>query len=97
MPWYQFHQNNSGGRFQPPAIKVWIQADNADQANIIATENGIYFDGVYNGIDCSCCGDRWSVVTESDAEDTINATESSWVSQWAKDDGVPVTITIIAK
>lgn len=25
---------------------------------------GLYFDGVHNGPDCHCCGDRWSAKSE---------------------------------
>ena len=32
-------------------------------ANDIAQGNGIYFNGVADGIDCDCCGDRWYPVT----------------------------------
>ena len=29
------------------------------EANTKACDIGIYFDGVANGADCECCGDRW--------------------------------------
>lgn len=61
---YTFSQNNSGGSFdfQEGRISkyVIIEAPNAVTANAKARELGIYFDGVRNGPDCSCCGDRWS-------------------------------------
>lgn len=56
---YPFKQNNSGGYFNEPAICVIIEADSADEANMKAEEEGIYFDGCYDRIDCPCCGDRW--------------------------------------
>lgn len=59
MPFFEFHQNNSGGAFKPPAINVIIEADNANEANEKALWHGIYFDGCAYGLDCSCCGDRW--------------------------------------
>lgn len=59
---YQFSQNNSGGRFtvnSRVAQFVVIEANNADEANARAKEVGMYFDGVYEELDCACCGDRW--------------------------------------
>lgn len=59
---YEFSQNNSGGGFdvdKKVCNKVFIEAESADEANAIAQELGIYFDGVEKGIDCGCCGDRW--------------------------------------
>ena len=57
---YTYSQNNSGGNFTGPATYVIVEAKNAKFANVIAEENGIYFDGCSSGRDCSCCGDRWS-------------------------------------
>lgn len=54
--WFNFRQNNSGGRFCEPAINVWVEAHNAEEANKRAGDVGIYFDGAG---DCPCCGDRW--------------------------------------
>lgn len=59
MPYFEFNQNNSGGSFGPPAINVIIEATDAEQANEIAENEGIYFDGCANDRDCPCCGDRW--------------------------------------
>lgn len=59
---FAFHQNNSGGSFQcddEVTEFVIIEAKNADHANSTAEFIGIYFDGCEQGIDCSCCGDRW--------------------------------------
>jgi hypothetical protein len=59
---YCFDQNNSGGSFHEDdrvCQHVIIEADSAGQANELAEDLGIYFDGCDQGIDCSCCGDRW--------------------------------------
>ena len=61
---FNFRQNNSGGLFViDDALgigpRVWIEAADADNANSQARKLGIYFDGVENGQDCECCGDRW--------------------------------------
>lgn len=62
---YTFRQNNSGGTF----VENWalgigrtviVEADSCDEANQIAEQIGLYFDGVG---DClSCCGPRWRSV-----------------------------------
>jgi|3_EtaG_2_1085321.scaffolds.fasta_scaffold285966_1 hypothetical protein len=69
MKFFTFSQNNSGGVFAGPAQYVIVQADDADDANAIAQDNGVYFDGCSTGWDCDCCGDRWypyhSDVTDS--------------------------------
>lgn len=62
--WYEFYQNNSGGSFTPPGRTVWIEAVSTIHANERALDIGIYFDGVNNGVDCDCCGDRWSRANE---------------------------------
>jgi len=65
LKWFNFHQNNSGGRFvADDAVDVYVivQAHTADEANQLAQRIGIYFHGVDAGIDCECCGDRWSAI-----------------------------------
>lgn len=59
MKFFTYHQNNSGGVFhsdEQVAPVVIIEAESAYDANDIALEVGIYFDG--EG-DCPCCGSRW--------------------------------------
>jgi len=61
--WFEYRQNNSGGSFvtnEDVSIYVLIQAEGREDANRKAEEVGIYFDGVSDGLDCDCCGDRWS-------------------------------------
>lgn len=60
---YQFNQNNSGGYFvvnDKLCNRLFIEADSEEEAVRKAEELGCYWDGVANGLDCSCCGDRWS-------------------------------------
>jgi hypothetical protein len=62
MPYFHFFQNPSFGVFDTDAgaaENVWIEAPDAHLANLRALKFGIYFDGVDQGRDCSCCGDRW--------------------------------------
>lgn len=58
--WFEYVQNNSGGHFNEPAIFVFVHAKNEDIANKIAFSSGVYFNGCDDGVDCSCCGDRWN-------------------------------------
>ena len=67
---YTFHQNNTGGSWAGPAHYVIIEADSAREANDIAVDHGLYFNGCALGHDCSCCGDRWYEVDEHDADKT---------------------------
>jgi hypothetical protein len=62
MDWYEFNQNNSGGVFEVTDTvchRVWIQAGSIDAAVQKAAALGVYFNGVEDGLDCACCGDRW--------------------------------------
>ena len=61
---YTYRQNNTGGDFivDPEAgisVQVIVEADSLDEANTRAETIGLYFDGVRDGMDCGCCGDRW--------------------------------------
>lgn len=69
MPYFTYHQNNSGGAYKGSAEYVIIEADNAEEANCIAEENGLYFNGCATGQDCPCCGDRWIKAYDYDATD----------------------------
>jgi hypothetical protein len=64
---FTYRQNNSGGRFIGE-INIIIEADSAKEADEIAQENGVYFDGVDDGHDCECCGDRWYRAWEDGTE-----------------------------
>ena len=61
---YTFCQINSGGSFDYNekdgiSVHVIIEAISSVEANEIAGNIGIYFNGCDDGIDCECCGDRW--------------------------------------
>lgn len=60
---YLFSQNNSGGSFivnDKVCHRLFIEADDGGEALQIAESLGCYWDGVNKGLDCPCCGDRWS-------------------------------------
>lgn len=61
---FTFNQNNSGGNFhykEQSGIThyVVVEAMDFDDATTRAETIGLYFDGVFDGRDCFCCGDRW--------------------------------------
>lgn len=63
---YHFVQNNSGGGFDIDidagiTVNVIVEATSATEAVEKAKSIGLYFDGVDAGVDCECCGDRWSI------------------------------------
>lgn len=72
LKWYQFRQNNSGGRFtqnDSVGTYVLIQARSGEEANDLAEDKaGIYFNGCDDGQDCSCCGDRWYRTSSDDGD-----------------------------
>lgn len=93
--YYHFRQNNSGGDFvfsDGISVHVIIEALSAEHANERAVECGLYFDGVSEGRDCSCCGDRWCKASEHDAEaspciygEPVGSPENiEWARMWAQ-------------
>lgn len=59
---YEISQNNSGGSFdtdEKVCHRLFIEAKSVEQAIEIAENLGCYWNGCENGMDCSCCGDRW--------------------------------------
>lgn len=63
LKWFEFDQNNSGGSFvvdDKVCHRLFIEAESFDDAVEKAEELGCYWYGVDKGMDCPCCGDRWS-------------------------------------
>jgi hypothetical protein len=59
---YEFAQNNSGGNFivdENLCQRIIIEAEYEESAIEKAEDLGCYWNGVEDGRDCSCCGDRW--------------------------------------
>lgn len=73
LNFYKFRQNNTYGQRQTVegvlGYAVYVQAYTAASANEIAQGLGIYFDGCASGLDCECCGDRWSRADEGEGEE----------------------------
>ena len=61
---YTYYQNNSGGFYDGPKYVI-VEAGSAEQADAVAVDNGVYFDGVRRGRDSDISGDRWLRATES--------------------------------
>ena len=54
---YLFNQYNSGGYFivnDKACHRLFIEADDGEEALRIAESLGCYWDGVNKGLDCSC-------------------------------------------
>ena len=71
MSFFMWSQNDSGGRFHVNDNLTWrvvIEADSYQQAEAKAFDLGVYYNGVEEGHDCDCCGDRWYEGSELDVE-----------------------------
>ncbi len=81
---YRFRQNNSGGYFMPPAIHVYVEADNDEQAvETFTSIEGVYLDSYR---DCSCCGGRWDEYisdTYSTEYEVLRAIEEEIKDRWS--------------
>ncbi|MDE2103780.1 MAG: hypothetical protein KGL39_41465 [Patescibacteria group bacterium] len=78
--YFEFTQCKSGGSFIINAERgigpiVWVEASCAEDANSRAEALGIYFNGVEDGRDCPCCGDRW-YAAHGDGEDLLSIDET---------------------
>jgi hypothetical protein len=76
--YFKFSQNNSGGHFEIDdergiGVEVLVEAVDLGHSISRASDIGLYFDGVAAGIDCQCCGDRWSHPWNDDGEDAPTA------------------------
>jgi len=49
-----------GSRSGSERPDVWVMAESEEEAARLAEQYaGVYFNGVAEGLDCGCCGDRW--------------------------------------
>jgi hypothetical protein len=79
MPWFEYWQNNSGGFYRDPARTLVIQAPDEETADRIAIDHGVYFNGVADGIDCDCCGDRWSPAWSCDGPEDVSDDDALFI------------------
>lgn len=62
LKFYEVSQNNTGGSFVTDGKlchRLYIEANSSTEADSIAEDLGCYWNGVDEGSDCPCCGDRW--------------------------------------
>jgi len=94
LNWYHFRQNNTGGSFTGPAISIYVQATDSEEADRIAEDNGAYFDG--SG-DCMCCGFRWNESWGAEDDDfDIEDIRSAESHRWAVMEGVQTSLIVFA-
>lgn len=96
---YSFGQNNSGGFWKDPAIQLIIEASSYSEAEKIAYDYGVYFNGCDEGIDCECCGDRWSTSWNEEGFDKPGVyTSGDWEEhrRRAPQDRVPSLMIVYA-
>ena len=83
---YEINQNNTGGSFvtnDKLCHRLFIEADSESEATDKAEDLGCYWNGVDDGMDCSCCGDRWYPSGNSvDLEDQNARWGGYEVSEW---------------
>ena len=86
MKFYELSQNNSGGSFDVNdklCHRLFIEAESEKAALEIAEDLGCYWNGVDDGMDCECCGDRWyKSADEVDLEKMNTEWKGLEVSQW---------------
>lgn len=92
LKWFRYWQNNSGGYFKEPARTVYIQAEDENQADSIAKDNDIYFNGVAKGLDCDCCGSRWS--SPWDGEEQLVIEKRDLKNPMAEEENIPVIMIV---
>lgn len=88
---YEFNQNNSGGGFDVDdkvCHRLFIEATSLDEAISKAENLGCYWNGVDNGMDCECCGDRWyEPSSHVDLEEINKRWKGYEVSEYLSDRG----------
>lgn len=82
---YEVSQNNSGGSFdvnEKVCHRLFIEAKSEEEATSIAEDLGCYWNGVSEGMDCPCCGDRWYGVDEVNLNDMNTKWNGYEVAEW---------------
>lgn len=91
---YGYDQNNSGGTYSTPIIQLWVEADSPQEADQLAQRHGVYFDGVDLGLDCECCGDRWSRASKWFTKESVTAGEQAeYLRDWWGGRGLQVMVS----
>ena len=85
-----FVQNNSGGSFHYDAdagigVNVAFEA-NSEEGAFERAKDVIYFNGVLEGRDCPCCGDRWPIYADDSAETLEELYKCKYKNTWSDED-----------
>lgn len=87
LKFYEYSQNNTGGSFitdDKLCHRLYIEANSSDEADSIAEDLGCYWNGVDEGSDCPCCGDRWYSGHSIDISSMTKEKNGSYpVEEWA--------------
>lgn len=90
---YEFSQNNTGGSFVTDSKlchRLFIEADSVRDAIDKAEDLGCYWNGVEEGYDCECCGDRWYPSTDAVDMDNENKRYGGYqISEWVTGNETP--------
>ena len=91
LKFYEYSQNNTGGSFVTDdklCHRLFIEAYSEKEADEIAEGLGCYWNGVDEGYDCECCGDRWysgDLIDLGKNKEFGAYPVKSWVDQRSKD------------
>jgi len=88
---YEISQNNTGGSFVTDdklCHRLFIEASSEDEAIAKAEDLGCYWNGVDEGADCPCCGDRWYPSGDGvDLEEMNKRWGGYEINEWLTDKG----------
>lgn len=62
--WFAYFQNNSGGVYREPAMRVVVEADSEEDALKVAKAAGVNERAKH----CPCCGLRWHCTADNEWE-----------------------------
>ena len=83
---YEIAQNNTGGSFitnDTLCHRLFIEASSEAEALDKAENLGCYWNGVEDGMDCPCCGNRWYPSSECISLNTMNKRWGGYeISKW---------------
>ena len=91
---YDVTQSNPGGSFDVDANlchRLFIESNSENEADKIAENLGCYWNGVEDGRDCPCCGDRWSGSSEVKIEDINTKWKGYEIYEWLDKKGGTLT------
>lgn len=84
---YTYDQNNSGGNWAKGMPNYLIvEATSESDADRRAVDAGVYFNGVDEGYDCECCGDRWYSPEDGTDEPLVYGKHPSEIKPFLKGD-----------